>query len=88
MDDPYRDHCFLRALERWHDIRQSIRLPAKEKPPNHSKHLFCGFMFICFRGQMWPLRDYMAGKDHRGLTSELRRAREAFYRYGLNDRLH
>lgn len=84
--DPYKDGVFLSAIELWYRLRDGVRIPAHTSClPDHTKLLFCAFMFVCFKGDDKPLADYMAGVTSRGLTIRLKQARDRFYRYGLND---
>jgi hypothetical protein len=85
--DPYKDGVFLSAVELWYRLREDgVRLSAEPRRlPDHSRHIFCAFMYVCFRGDTTALYQYMAGDTHRGLTIALRQARERFYKYGLDD---
>lgn len=87
MQSPWDDTQFLSAVERWHRIRQSIRVPHNPLPPSHADHVYCAYMYLCFDGQIDPLCEYMAGDYHtRRLTALFSHAREKYYQYGIDDR--
>lgn len=84
--NPFQDWKFLHAVERWHDLRQSIRIPHDPQPPSHGQHLWCAYMFLAFGGRVWPMRDYMSGKAKTvHLTEAFRRARTYFYEKKIDE---
>ncbi len=87
MLSPWQDTQFLSAVERWHRIRQAIRVPHDPLPPSHTDHVYCAYMYLCFDGHIAPLYEYMSGAYRtRRLNEIFRAARERYYHYGLDER--
>lgn len=75
---PFTDTLFISAVERWGTIR--------ETPLEHEgDFLFCGHMYSCFDDLDLVRKYFDTGQDVGSVAAEFGRAREEFYRRGIDE---